>query len=225
MKRLNKIIISSLIVSLILLLNIVFAYFVYKEIFLVNNPVGFVGVDAHIYFDDGSTSKEAEEVVITRGDGSTFKKKGVYEVNLNDADALEHINNLRIDINIYSNIEVYFRVRIFTSTVMVVYNEVTNTTTEYTVTEVTPLKYANNWFEHNYNNENYIYYKDKAVKPENSDFLTIPLIDSYFGGDPIERSLNYLHLTIEVEAVQAQLGPQNNWNLPFKPWEEGDEEW
>ncbi len=205
--------------------SLIIAYLVDKKETSGNFEVGEVRVDYHIYFDNGIETIDANEVYLGNYDGIDYYKNGVYEINLNDKTVLQYIHNLRIDFLVYSTVETYFRVIIYATPVMITTNIDGTVKTEYTVISEIPLKYASNWVEHKLKNKNFVFFKNKVIKPTDADYLLVPFINSYFETPYEEKKDYWLHLAIEVDAVQAHLGPQQNWALPYKPWEEGDEEW
>jgi hypothetical protein len=178
--------------------------------------VGDVDTSYRIYFVKDSVETEASEVVVS--ENPLITKKGVYFVNVTDNRVDEFIQNLRIAINVDSNVDTYLRVKLIKTMVLITVNYLGHKTEIPIVTEDVALNYdATSWF---LAPDGYFYLKEKTQRNEDASTRIIPLIIEYFPNIhfnplPIGHSVQ---ISLEVEAVQALLGPQLNWGLTNPPW-------
>ena len=170
-------------------------------------PIGLVKVNSHIYFENGSDKTPPQQVETI----TNHYKENVYHVNISNLNSLYHINKLRIDFNVESSIETYFRVKIL-DTLTLTRPKSDGTIEELAITSNEPVNYniASNWY---YHNDDWYYYQNKVIKNDN----TIPFIIEGLEYDLMQPQYN-IQFAIVVEAVQSHLGPNNNWHLETKPW-------
>lgn len=211
-KKKLTIILSLVLIAAIFAGSFVYAYFYLSDKLDPEREFGEVFVLSPIYFDDGVNTTEPEEFETISG----YRKTGIYGVNISDLTSDYHINDLRIDFEIKSNIETYFRVRIIDS-LSIVYINAEGKTVELNLPTVDLIEYnideelwyyddANDWF----------YYKDKVTLEDGIiSFVTKGL--NY----PLQISEFKIQFGLIVEAVQAYRGPLENWKLDSKPWPEG----
>lgn len=211
----RKWLIISMLFLLIIAVNtvsFVYAYF-YKEANVPNTELNFgqVDVSSLIYFENGTELIDPINVP-TRDNQS---KQGIYYVNISDLDNPYYINKLRVDFNIESTVETYFRVKIV-DTLTIVYEKANGDIVEISVpSESTEnINYqidSNNWY-HDQKSDWY-YYKNPVTK------LTglIKFIESGLQY-PVHRDEYQIQIAVIIEAVQADGGPLNNWFEPVKPW-------
>lgn len=196
--------------------SLVYGYF-FKEIEVDEHDrvVGEVLVSTDIYFQNGATKTPA----ILFSTMNNEVKPNTYFVNISDLTNLYHINKLRVDFTVNSNIETYFRVKIVDS--LVIINEKAGgEIEEITITRTESIPYvidANNWY---YDDLEWFYFKD-IVTNESSliNFIQAGL------SHPVESVQNKIQLVILIEAVQAHRGPIENWKLAKRPWDGGDWTW
>jgi hypothetical protein len=218
-KRLNLIFTSILLLLTLattVFVGVSFAWFTEEEQVTYTGQMGFVDVDIDVYFEDEFNNRtEAEEVQM-----DTTSKPGVFRINITSNTADYFIEDLRVDLIIKSNIDTYFRVEIYEQLTFI-YEE-DGVLNEMTVpyTQGVNLNYNfTNWYD-NRIFDNYIYYMNSEKRINETTPLVIPLIDSYFAGQSFDtRSPGYsLQMAFSVEAVQADGGPQNNWDFATPPW-------
>lgn len=175
--------------------------------------VGFVDVDLVVYFDDGNQTKTTNlEPQIDSG----HVKKGIYLINITDQSNIQFIENLRIKFLIKSNVDTYFRFKMYESLVI----KTTNTAgviTEYAIRAEFDYYTNTNFYKHT---DGYVYYKPAVQRNVDETDFELFYIASYFPDQqfsvaPIGQELQ---VGFSVEAVQAIGGPQMNWQLTTPPW-------
>ncbi len=204
--------------SLCMFVFATYAWFTGKYQTVFNAEMGFVQADLDVYFmDEYDNRVEATEVEIAEG----VYKPGVYLINVVSSSADNHFENLRICVNVSSDVETYIRVKI--------YEQLTLTYENYdgSLTELSVLTDGYMAFNYDFDNwydnrimDDYIYYKYPVERVNSSTPLEIGLITSYFTGESFANySPGYsLQIGFSIEAVQADGGPENVWNLPTPPW-------
>lgn len=171
-------------------------------------PIGLVKVNSHIYFQNGNEKTNPQQVETI----SNHFKENVYHVNISNLNSLYHINKLRIDFNVESSIETYFRVKIL-DTLTLTRTKSDGTIEELAITFNEPVNYqiGTNWY---YHSDDWYYYQNKVIKNNNN---IIPFIIEGLEYDLMQPQYN-IQFAIVVEAVQSHLGPIHNWHLETKPW-------
>jgi len=178
--------------------------------------VGNVDVNINVFFFDGVTTTPGAEVEIAVG----VTKPGCYLVNLVDNSNVYFFEDFRVQVQVLSNVNTYFRVKI--------YEQLTYTYTSYegVVTELTvinpnymPFNYSTtNWYD-NRLIDNYIYYTIPVQRTSESVPLILDLVASAPVGGFATYSPGYsLQIAFSIEAVQADGGPVNVWDLTTPPW-------
>ncbi len=203
--------------SLFLFVFASYAWFTGKYSNTLDVEMGFVQADVDLFFMDGSTRVEATEVEIDTG----VTKPGVYLVNVVSSAASNHFENLRIYVSVSSNVDTYLRVKVYEQLTLT-YENYDGSLTELSVLsdDYMPFNYDfTNWYD-NRLSDDYIYYKLPVERVDESTPLEIGLITSYFSGESFANySPGYsLQIGISIEAVQADGGPENVWNLSTAPW-------
>ena len=198
-------------------LFVVVAFLLNQGTLETDTTIGNVQVSGRVFFEQNGIEQEAEEVIIDVT--SNTRKPGVYTVNVIDANALEFIENLRVELSVESDVDTYIRVSLVDSLTLIITNF------EGVQTEI-PI--IGNPFEFNVTDDWYdrvdvdgFYYLQTPVQRQDENTpLVIPLIEEYFpdlsfSALPIGYSLQ---IALRIEAVQAIEGPQRRWNLPTPPW-------
>lgn len=214
---------ALLVFSLLLFVFSSYAWFTGKFEDLVNVEVGFVQVDMNVYFDDGVTTYPATEVEIAEG----VYKPGIYEVDIASPASFNYFENLRVYIEVSSNVDTYFRIKIYEQLTLTYLNLDDSITELSTLIDgYMPFDYQLTDLEENliwYDNrifDDYFYYMDPVIRNSESEPMEIGLITSFssgsFGTYPIGYSLQ---IGFSVEAVQALDGPEQVWSLLETPWE------
>lgn len=211
---LKKLLISliSLLILTVLSVTFVYAYFHrQQDLFSGSELVGEVIVLDIVSFEG------SEEVnnVSTIG---AHKKIGVYEVDVANPESENLITNLRIDFQVNSNIDTYFRIRLI-DTLTIVYQNAVGKTVELVLPTDEQITYeinSENWYYDAI--EDWFYFKTKVTPSANNiiSFITEGL--EY----PFKNQAFKMQIGIIIEAVQAVRGPEENWGLLTKPWTEGD---
>lgn len=215
-----KFVLITVIFFIISTTYIFYAYLLDTDVIDTTVPIGQVKVDYHIYFDDGLTTADAEEVFVGSYGGVDYYKSGVYHVNISDPSALNYIENLRIDFHVSSNIDTYFRVILEEQMTMTRVDEL-GIKTEYTyIADSSDLNYdLDSWYFSPILNKKYWYYKT-PIKQIDAEPEVVSFVLPYFNDRSyIPKSNSYsIQIAIRIDAVQAIMGPENNWHLPTKPW-------
>ncbi|MDY0024102.1 MAG: hypothetical protein RBR66_04135 [Candidatus Izemoplasmatales bacterium] len=109
--------------------------------------MGLVDIGLRVYFDDGGSGIDATSVEIAPG----VTKPGVYYVNIDSETSPDFIENLRVDVLVYSNIPTYFRIK-YTKQLTLSYTDYLGNVTELSVyindeiDEEFMLYYDTNWY-------------------------------------------------------------------------------
>lgn len=178
--------------------------------------VGDVDISYRVYFVNDSVETEASEVVVS--ENPLITKMGVYFVDVTDNKADAFIQNLRIAINVDSNVDTYLRVKLVKTMVLITVNYLGHKTEIPIVSEDVALNYDSaSWF---LASDGYFYLKARTKRNADTSTRVIPLIIEYFPDmhyNPLPIGHSF-QISLEVEAVQALLGPQLNWGLSNPPW-------
>ncbi|MFW5888948.1 MAG: hypothetical protein ACOCUD_01070 [Bacillota bacterium] len=197
-----------------------YAWFTEEDSIDFTGEFGFVDVDINVFFEDDVLGEvQAEEVVIDETNNIT--KPGVYYVNITSPTADYFIEDLRINIEVNSNVNTYFRLKIYEQLTFI-YEDISGTTNELAVLyqEGVELNYDfSNWYD-NRTFDNYLYYQNEVIRVNETTPLIIDLVDSYFEtGNFQTKGPGYsLQIAFSIEAVQSDGGPQNVWGLDVPPW-------
>ncbi len=199
--------------------------------------VGDVDANLSIYFEkDGvKYGLDSDDIKIEyegiTPDNHSFIKSGVIKVDISNRDAIQFAENLRVDLNINSNVPTYVRIAI--------YEQLTLTYTSGDITrevavvqpELTDFNYnfrstsnPDGYFYDNRTKDGFIYCMEQVEQIDEETKLVIPLIDDYYSDRQFgTRDEKYsLQIGFIVEAVQYLDGPINNWGYEQTPW---GEEW
>lgn len=216
----KKHLLTSIIAFVIIALSasvFTFAYFYQKDLREKEGTIGLVDVKADIYFDDNGVRKEATPIEINQ----SVSKEKVYYVNVSNLNSIHHINKLRVDFKIKSNVETYFRFKLIDTLTLVIETDagqrelsVPNEGIEY------KLDNESNWYLDQ--TSSWYYYKNRVIKDGNE--LTIPFIIEGLAYD-LRPQQYKIQLGIKIEAVQAERGPEMNWDLVTPPWKEEGDDW
>lgn len=192
-----------------------------------------VSVDVCYLYDDGSNPNadcyDGNPYHIGTNGTQSFTKVGVYNVNLSSETAPLFISNLRVNIQVKSNIDTYFRIAVYEQLTLTYTSggktyEVATTQEEkmpfnyYVGTEENPIFYDNR------DNDGFFYFTSIVQREDEVTSLSIPFIGTFDTSKfSIYDNKYSLQLGFIIEAVQAIEGPQNNWGLLTRPWD--DQEW
>lgn len=183
---------------------------------LIIGDVGVSKIEVYYLVDDEETGY-GEVVALNRN------KKGVYDINIIDRNAVDYITNLRVDIYVDSNVDSYLRVKIN--------DQIIRKTTNYqgVITE-TALRHSpitfythSSWHvEHDpLDVRNTYYYYPQKIKQTTNEPLKLSFMIPY----PEEQDFSaygeghILQLGIKYDIVQANFeGPLKNWQLSTPPW-------
>lgn len=151
---------------------------------------------------------------------------GVIELNISDPSQLEHFNNFRVNIKVYSSALTYFRVAVyeqFTLTYM--------TGDQKIVVAVVKEGYSKFAYQEGfYDNrleDGFFYYKEKVKMIDEDSPYVIEFIGKLPEEDyhPIYESKYTLQVGFVVDAVQYIDGPRINWGLDNPPWPDNEGWW
>jgi len=210
---------AVLLFSLSLFVFSSFAWFTGKFEAWINAEVGFVEVEMEAFFDDGVGDPiPAQEVETING----IKKPGVYEINIISNQSDDFFEHFRLYFNVKSNIDTYFRVKIYEQLTLKIENyDGTITELSVLIDGYMPFYYeTENWYYDNRNTDDYIYYTEKVQRGSGGEPTPIGMITAYFPEEDFSvYAIGYsLQLAISIEAVQAEGGPEENWGLTETPW-------
>lgn len=214
----KKIILFSLIFILFITSTFIGAILTSKGTIEDDFMVGFVKVDVNAYFDKDGIIYDKDDGIeaLLYVDNEPVVKKGVYALNITDTQNRQFIENFRVKFNVTSNVETYFRVKFIESKILRTVNS-QGLITEYVLIGGFPLNITSNFYLHT---DGYYYYTNRVMRVDEQTPLDVTFIGSYFPGQsfataPIGQELQ---VSFKIEAVQAVLGPQNNWGLLTPPW-------
>ncbi len=211
-------IISILSILLVSLASVfVVAYLLDQDTVVDSRLIGDIDVTLLLYYHKDGVDYPIEEVVIDQND-AVFKS-GVFQLDVADPQAVEYVENLRIKLLVASDVDTYVRVRIVETLTLTTINYLGERTEIPIVSEPTLFNFESTW-HYEEGLENYYYLKDKVKRLDASTPLEVAMITSYFpGANYNPRPLGYtVQFGVKVEAVQALMGPEMNWNLPNPPW-------
>ncbi|MFP4478254.1 MAG: hypothetical protein ACLFPM_02330 [Candidatus Izemoplasmatales bacterium] len=197
-----------------------YAWFTQQENVHFESQMGLVDVDINVFFEDETLGQvPAQEVVIDETNNIT--KPGVYYVNITSSNADYFVEDLRINIDVSSSVDTYFRITIFEQLTFI-YTDVSGNTNELSVLyeDALQLNYDfSDWYD-NRTFDNHLYYMNPVKRINETTPLTIHLVDSYFADENYEtKGPGYsLQLAFSIEAVQSDGGPENVWGLTTPPW-------
>ncbi|MFA6626950.1 MAG: hypothetical protein WCQ80_04060 [Bacilli bacterium] len=194
------------------------------DIYSESVEIGDVRVIGLAYYENEDILTLADQISL----GNSQYKQGVYFVNISDNQSSKYIENLRIHIQDYSNVETYFRVKIIEQKTIKYTREIETENGVFTVvTEVSKLMEeptdlnfeTSNWYD-NRAVDGYFYYTQKSIRSSASEPMEHELISSYFSeqfysAEPANYSLQ---IGIIVEAVQAGEYVEENWGMETPPW-------
>lgn len=183
-----------------------------------NHTIGEVQIELVMYYEKDDIIYPIQEVYIDQD--LNLKKPGVYFINVVDGQAIEFIENLRIELLVYSNVDTYVRIELLDTLILRTENYL-GVKTEIPITTPTPTDFytTSDWYD-NRTIDGFYYYKNTVKRASVSTPALLQFIPSYFEGINYNaRSFGYeIQLGVRVEAVQAHLGPQYNWDLNTPPW-------
>lgn len=203
---------SFILLVVVALASTIFVTAYLYQILVINKEreVGQVDVDPNIYFVNELENEPGKYVEMIN---ETVKEK-VYHVNIANYSDTYHINKLRIDFSINSNVETYFRVKII-DTLTLIYTNSRGQTVELSVPNE-GIEYTINsdlWYLDQ--NSGWYYFREKVTKDTNPKISFIEQGLNY----PLKSPQYKIQLGIKVESVQAHLGPDKNWGFEIKPGE------
>ena len=189
--------------------------------------VGDVDVDITVYFekenDFGEPIKYTQNLdfIADAGNGNTFTKFGVTKIDISNVNEIKFIKNFRVEINVKSNVDTYFRIAPYEQLTLAY--TVGDTVREVAVTQKKFMEFnydPSNNFLNNRMYDGFYYYKNKVKRISESQPFVINFIGEWL------ESVNFrlydpkytLQIGFYIEAVQAHLGPQILWGLDDAPW-------
>jgi hypothetical protein len=189
--------------------------------------VGKVDVEVDVFFekyDDSGTlityDENLDYSIPVAGQG-TFTKFGVCKVNISDRNDIQFIENFRVDVKVYSDVDTYFRVAPYEQLTLTY--DVNGMTREVATTQKEYMKFnydPQSLFYDSRMYDGFLYCTEKVKRSDESTPMTLNLIGDYFEGQSfgVYESRYNLQIGFIIEAVQAIGGPQNSWGLAETPW-------
>lgn len=189
--------------------------------------IGDVNVDLEAYFEKYNDQNELikytenlDYVANVVNEGS-FTKQGVIKINISNRDDIQFIENFRVNIKIYSNVDTYFRIAPYEQLTLTY--EVGGKTREVATTQKNYIGFnydPNGKFFDNRIYDGFFYCKEKVKKINDDTPLILSFIGNYFEDKSfgVYEDRYSLQIGFIIEAVQALDGPQNNWGLSNTPW-------
>lgn len=222
MLRLKKVNIYILI-SIILTTLVVVAFFSVKVVAYLTDKddlneeaiIGDLGVSIKPYFISDQNVKNYLDL---------NSLVGVIDINISDYNDPYHINRFGMEIEVNSNIDIYFRVAIYEQFALSYLSGEKETIVATTRSEFAPLKYNEVEFFNNRLVDDYFYFSSRANTNGTTnklDFIT-PLGFLENNLYPLYESRYKLMYGIVIEIVQAEKGPEKNWGLSKRPWDNED---
>lgn len=151
---------------------------------------------------------------------------GVIELNISDPSQLEHFNNFRVNIKIYSSVQTYFRVAVLEQFTLTYMTGEQKTIVAVVKDNFSKFAYNSALFYDNRLQDEFFYCYNKVQRVDkNTPYIIefigeLPEIDFH----PIYESKYTLQVGFIVDAVQYLDGPRINWGLDTPPWP-GNDEW
>lgn len=209
MKRTSLILTIIITILVIVSTTITFAWIFLRDEKVVDKEFGNVDVKSNLYFLNGTEKTDPILADSVLG----ISKVNTYRVNVTDINSLYHINKLRLDFEINSKIDTYFRIKVI-DTLTATKTDSSGKTYEYAlVNEEIPYEFnqLEDWYFDI--STNWLYYKNKVNNTTNEiSYITEGL---NYGLKPLGYSIQFM---VIIDAVQAHLGPLNNWGLSNAPW-------
>lgn len=149
-------------------------------------------------------------------------KFGVVHINISNPNDIQYFDNFKVDINVKSSVDTYFRIAPYEQFTLRYENNGVITEVALPRDTYEPFNYDTTSFFDNRLKDGFFYYKNTVKRIDESTPLTItfinrlPLNEHYPQYDPKYN----LQIGFMIEAVQAHLGPQNNWGLLTPPWDD-----
>lgn len=227
-----------LILSFLLIYLFIFSSFFLVTSFLSSSniiesdfEVGFVKVDVEAFFiKNGIEYRTNLDYDVEYDEQVLFTKTGVLKVNVNNLEDIKFLTNFRVNINVSSNILTYFRVAPYEQLTLTY--SIGETIREVAVTQKNYMPFNYNVYkETNPANENcfvdrrefdgFLYYMTPVKRVSKTEDLKITLIGEFLTSQSYQVYDDRYSMQIGfiIEAVQAYLGPENNWGLAKKPWD------
>lgn len=195
--------------------------------------LGDVSVSVDVYFlYQGEKIRDNIEFVAENYNGQSFTKQGVYRVNLSSVSNVQFIEYLRVDVIVSSKVDTYLRIAPYeqltikypsgNNTIEVAIVQEQRMNFNYNNTQ-DPLDLTKPYFYDNSEQDGFYYLTDKVKRDELTGEKTYSFIGAFPPGTfSIYEERFSLQLGFIVEAVQAIQGPEINWGLPNRPWDEGE---
>jgi hypothetical protein len=201
-----------------------------------NNQVTLGAVNVEIvayfeYYDEFNVlqqkTTDIEYSYEVEGQG-TFTKLGIYRVNLSNPDNPQFVKNLRVNINVMSNVDSYMRVGVYEQLTLSYISGGKSYEVAITQPNRIPFHYMdegdamNPYFYDNRDNDGFFYYTNTVKRNPDTTPNTITFVAD-FGSTLFNLyDTSYsLQLGFIIEAVQSIEGPVINWGLPNRPWDDG----
>ncbi|TVP94040.1 MAG: hypothetical protein EA374_08015 [Acholeplasmatales bacterium] len=209
--------VSAMLFVLMTTLFVVVAFLLNQGTLETASTIGDVSVSGRVFFEQGGFETDAEEVVIDLV--SDTRKPGVYTVNVIDVNALQFIENLRVELFVESDVDTYIRVSLVDSLTLLITNFEGVQTEIPIIGDPFDFNVTSDWVDR-VSVDGFYYLQNPVQRLDASTPLVIPLIEEYFPGlsfSPLPIGYS-LQIALRIEAVQAIEGPQRRWGLPTPPW-------
>lgn len=221
----KAIVISAIVLFSLIFVSVTVAYLSTSTEEETDLTIGTVSVKLKAYFKKDSEIYEASNYIYTFEDATTLEKRGVIKINISDREAKEFAENFRVDIEIYSDVDTYFRIATYEQLTLVY--KTGDVTRELAVVQDGYTDFNYNFGDNFYDNrdkDGFIYCKNKVKRIDKDTPLSMTLIGEYYSDKVfgIRDERYFLQIGFIIEAVQAYEGAQNNWGLDRTPW---DSEW
>lgn len=221
----KAIVISAIVLFSLIFVSVTVAYLSTSTEEETDLTIGTVSVKLKAYFEKDGEIYEASNYIYTFEDATTLEKRGVIKINISDREAKEFAENFRVDIEIYSDVDTYFRIATYEQLTLVY--KTGDVTRELAVVQDGYTDFNYNFGEDFYDNrdkDGFIYCKNKVKRVDEKTPLSMTLIGEYYSDKVfgIRDERYFLQIGFIIEAVQAYEGAQNNWGLDSTPW---DSEW
>lgn len=187
--------------------------------------IGTVKVRLKTYFEKDGNIYDPVYYTADLGN-SDFTKTGVVKINISARDDIYFAENFRVDVEVYSDVDTYFRVATYEQLTLLyktgdVTRELAVVQDGYTDFNYNFKSSSSGLFYDNREKDGFIYCMEKVKRVNESSPLVIPLIKEYYSDKMFgtRDSRYFLQIGFIIEAVQYYDGAQNNWDLEKTPWD------
>lgn len=189
--------------------------------------LGAVSVNVEAYFsyldEFGMPQEKRTDIfyIADPVDETPFTKNGIYKINVSLPTDPQFIENFRVNVEVFSSVETYFRIAIYEQMTLTYISNGKKVEVATTQPSLSQFAYNTTEFYDNRDNDGYFYFKNKILRQNPGVATKKTLISGYIGNYNSISERYSLQMGFIIDAVQAIDGPQINWGLPNRPWDDG----